>query len=123
MLTGPCLYRTERLRALEKAEHTSRGVSNSKARAILWSDQPDVGAIETSINLPMARPFFDPILEYLQHSWPNIVFGVQPRYARVRMKGGSPLETTIRLKFHAEKRVRQASKVVVVNSSIYKCSR
>lgn len=71
----------------------------------------------------MARPFLEPILEYLQHGWSDVVLGVQPRQGGTRMERGSPFETSIRLEFHTEERVWQASEVVVIYPGVYKCGR
>ena len=69
---------------------------------------------------PMKVPFPHPILEDLEHSWPNIMFCVKPRERCIGVEGCFPQEATILLKLHTEERIRQGSEVIVVDASVDK---
>ena len=69
----------------------------------------------------MSRPFPMAVFKDLDHGRSDVVFCVQPRERLVRVERGRPAETAVGLQFHAEKRVVQTGKVVVVDAGIDEC--
>lgn len=69
----------------------------------------------------MTRPFSMAIFKDLEHSRADVVFCVQPRERLVRVERGRPAKTAVGLQFHAEERIVETGKVVVVDAGIDEC--
>lgn len=68
----------------------------------------------------MTKPSLGPILENLQQSRPNIMFRIQPRQRRIRLKWRMPLKAPIRQQLHLKQWIRQTGEIIIVNPRIDK---
>lgn len=68
----------------------------------------------------MTKPSLGPILENLQQSRPNIMFRIQPRQRRIRLKRRMPLKAPIRQQLHLKQRIWQTGEIIIVNPRIDK---
>src|SRR5579859_3574070 len=73
----------------------------------------------TNCNPPVSIPPFRAVFEDLEHCWADVVLGIEPWKLDIGMERRSPFESIIVFELHAEQRIWEASKVVIINAGIH----